>query len=283
MAKKATHPRDVEKEINKIYKKVFNEVFKNNKNLDIDKAKKKLIEFSSSKKYEEFCNKFSKELAKKNIKWKKDTWKKLYKVAKKEGVISLKSNYTDYQKKVMKKAVKENFKMIKSIPEKIMKVLKEKGVKELVNEVALGKTDRGSFKKFLEEKKVKNAELIARTETAKLQTIIQKERATNLGSVCYIWKTSNDRRVRESHRRMNNVVVFWRDDEEEKPHLDNMYGNAGEFPNCRCDCSSIVLPKVQLTRNSYKVYNYKTEKIEQISKKKLLEMIEEAQENEEIF
>lgn len=283
MAKKATHPHDVEKEINKIYKKVFNEVFKNNKNLDIDKAKKRLIEFSSSKKYEEFCNKFSKELAKKNIKWQKNTWKKLFKIAKKEGIVSLKSTYTDYEKDIMKVAVKKNFKMIKSIPEKIMKVLKEKSIDELINEVALGKTDRGSFKKILEEKKVKNAELIARTETAKLQTAIQKERATNLGSVCYIRKTSNDRRVRKSHREMNNVVVFWRDDENEKPHLDNMYGNAGEFPNCRCDCSSIVLPKVQLTRNSYKVYNYKTEKIEQVSKKKLLEMIENAQEDEEIF
>lgn len=283
MNKKATHPKDVEKLIDRIYKKVFNEVFKNNKNLDINKAKKKLIEFSSSKKYEEFCSKFSKELAKKNIKWKKDTWKKLYKVAKKEGVISLKSTYTDYQKKVMNKAVKENFKMIKSIPEKIMKVLNEKGVKELVNEVALGKTNRGSFKKFLEEKKVKNAELIARTETAKLQTIVQKERATSLGSVCYIWRTSNDRRVRESHKNMNGVVVFWRDEENEKPRLDNMYGNAGEFPNCRCDCDSIVLPNIQLTSNSYRVYNYKTEKINKIPKSKLLNMIKEVQNDEDIF
>lgn len=283
MSKKATHPKDVEKLIDRIYKKVFNEVFKNNKNLNINKAKSQLVEFSSSKKYEEFCNKFSKELAKKNIKWKKDTWKKLYKVAKKEGVISLKSTYTNYQKKVMEKAVKENFKMIKSIPEKIMKVLKEKSVNELINEVALGKSNRGTFKKFLEEKKVKNAELIARTETAKLQTIIQKERATKLGSVCYVWKTSNDRRVRESHKNMNNVIVFWRDEENEKPHLDNMYGNAGEFPNCRCDCDSVVLPKIQLTSNSYKVYNYKTERLNRVSKKELLEMIEKAQGDEEIF
>lgn len=283
MNKKASHPKDVERLINKIYKKVFNEVFKNNKNLDINKVKRRLIEFSNSKKYEEFCDKFSRELAKKGIKWKKDTWKKLYKVAKKEGVIALKSNYTDYQKKVMEKAIKENFKMIKSIPEKIMKVLKEKSVKELINEVALGKTDRGSFKKFLEEKKVKNAELIARTETAKLQTIIQKERATKLGSVCYIWRTSNDRRVRQSHKNMNGVVVFWRDDDEEKPYLDKMYGNAGEFPNCRCDCDSIVLPKIQLTSNSYRVYNYKTQKINKIPKNKLLNMIELAQEEENIF
>lgn len=283
MAKKATHPRDVEKTINNIYKKVFNEVFKDIKYTDINKAKKRLVEFASSKKYEEFCNKFSRELAKKNIKRKKNTWKKLFKIAKKEGIVALKENYTDYQKKVMKKAIKENFKMIKSIPEKLMKLLKEESVNKLVNEVALGKTNRGDFKKFLEEKKVKNAELIARTETAKLQTVIQKERATQLGSVCYIWKTSNDKRVRKSHREMKDVVVFWQNEETNKPHLDNMYGNAGEFPNCRCDCDSIVLPEVQLTRNSYKVYNYKTEKIEQVSKRKLLEMITKAQNDEEIF
>ena len=32
---------------------------------------------------------------------------------------------------------------------------------------------------------------------------------------------------------MNGVIVFWRPDNQ-KPLLDKMRGNAGEFPNCRC-------------------------------------------------
>lgn len=270
---KAHQPKDVEKAINTAYEKVFNEVFKGEKT-DIPQAKRRLINLENSSRYEIFCQKFAQSLAKKQIKYQKNTWKKLYTVAKKEGVIALKTTYTEYQKDVFKKAVNENFKMIKSIPQEVMKVINEKSIEKLINEVAEGKETRGSFEKFLKEKKSKNAKLIARTETAKLQTVIQKERATKLGSVCYIWRTSNDQRVRQSHKDMNGVVVFWKDDQEDKPLLDNMYGNAGEFPNCRCDCDSIVIPNVQLKNNFYNVYNYEKHKIERISRKDLLEMIE---------
>lgn len=270
---KAHQPKDVEKAINTAYEKVFNEVFKGEKT-DIPQAKRRLINLENSSRYEIFCQKFAQSLAKKQIKYQKNTWKKLYTVAKKEGVIALKTTYTEYQKDVFKKAVNENFKMIKSIPQEVMKVINEKSIEKLINEVAEGKETRGSFEKFLKEKKSKNAKLIARTETAKLQTVIQKERATKLGSVCYIWRTSNDQRVRQSHKDMNGVVVFWKDDQEDKPLLDNMYGNAGEFPNCRCDCDSIVIPNVQLKNSFYNVYNYEKHKIERVSRKDLLEMIE---------
>ena len=72
---------------------------------------------------------------------------------------------------------------------------------------------------------------------------------------------------------MDTVIVFWRPDAE-KPLRDNMRGNAGEFPNCRC-YPAPILDESDLTKSNYKVYNYHTDKIENgWTKKKLLEAIQ---------
>lgn len=74
------------------------------------------------------------------------------------------------------------------------------------------------------------ARLIARTETARASSNLVQARSQWAGSVGYIWRTSKDLNVRESHDEMEGVYVKW----TEPPTLDGLTGHAGTLPNCRC-------------------------------------------------
>jgi uncharacterized protein with gpF-like domain len=82
-------------------------------------------------------------------------------------------------------------------------------------------------------------QLISRTETAKASTALTQARCEELGIEAYVWETSLDGdRVRESHRNMQDVLVFW----HEPPAPELLIGetstlghyHAGACPNCRC-------------------------------------------------
>jgi SPP1 gp7 family putative phage head morphogenesis protein len=75
------------------------------------------------------------------------------------------------------------------------------------------------------------ATLIARTETAKAASLLTQTRATHVGSDGYIWRTSRDADVRESHKKMEGKFVRWNEPPEVEP--GRRY-HAGQFPNCRC-------------------------------------------------
>lgn len=272
--------KQIEKQIRDIYNKVYKEVFTktntdllaNGSRMDIEQNLNKL---NSSKKYEEFAKKFAYELAKKGITHNKGLWRKYYEAAKKAHHIALPATYKDFQFNVLSKAVKHNFNMIKTIPSRMIEILNHKYTSALIEEVAKGTKSRGSFARLLASHGHKQAKLIARTETAKLQTAITKTRAIDVGAITYTWLSSHDRRTRPSHREMNNVIVFWRPDSQ-KPLLDNMRGDAGEFPNCRCDAQ----PNVDIddfTSARYKVYNYHRDKIEWMSKTDLITAIEKGE------
>lgn len=74
---------------------------------------------------------------------------------------------------------------------------------------------------------------------------ITKARAEESGLKAYVWRTSEDQRVRKSHANMEGVIVFWADPpnpEEligEKSLLGKYHG--GECEGCRCYPESIVL------------------------------------------
>lgn len=84
----------------------------------------------------------------------------------------------------------------------------------------------------------KKANLIARTEVAKTNTELIRARCELTSNIFYIWKTSKDQRVRNSHDHMDDVIVFWNEPPNpEKLAGEKDYGNyyhAGCFPNCRC-------------------------------------------------
>lgn len=267
----------IERQIKQIYDKVYKEVF-TKKNTDMlangsrMNIEQSLNIISSSQKYEEFAKKFALELTKKGIATKRGIWKKYYEAAKKTHYISLPATYKDFELKIMTETVRHNFNMIKTIPSRMLEILNHKYTAALIEEVAKGNKSRGSFARLLASHGQKQAKLIARTETAKLQTAITKQRAVNVGAITYTWLSSHDRRTRPSHQAMNAVIVFWRPDAE-KPLLDNMRGDAGEFPNCRCDAQ----PNVDIddfTNARYKVYDYRINKIIWMSKIELINAIQ---------
>lgn len=266
----------VERQINKIYWALFKKCFTNTTLASLSKGdkkpvKKQVLKLQSSKQFDDFAAKFSKALAKQGLTGTKGVWRKYYEAARQAGYISLKTSFTEYEYKNMAAAVQHNFKMIKSIPSKFLEVLEHKYTSTLIEQVAKGTLGRRSFRTQLEKHGHKNAALIARTETAKLQTAILEERSTQLGSVAYIWLASNDRRTRPSHKAMNGVVVFWK---HAKPELDKMTGHAGEFPNCRCSPQPIV-DVTDLTKYLYRVYDYRVHKIISMSKRDLVKALEE--------
>jgi len=258
-----------------VYKKVFNKtgiteaIHRRSKEIEI-----RVANLTNSKQYNKFAKEFSAKLAKKGLSKQKGLWKQFYKTAKKLNLGILPDTYTQFEKQIMEKAIVHNFKMIKSIPQEVLEIYKHKYTTMLIEEIAVGRISRGSFEKQLREHGHKHAKVVARTEASKLQTTILQNRATDLGSVCYQWLSSNDKRTRPSHRRMNGVIVFWRDKDDEKPNLDNMFGNAGEFPNCRCSPEPIF-DIDDLDKVMYTVYDYKTKSFETMTRQKLLERIEE--------
>ena len=82
------------------------------------------------------------------------------------------------------------------------------------------------------------ARLIARTETSKATTALTRARAEELDLQWYLWRTSEDQRVRLAHRRMSNVIFNW----ESPPAPEKLVGekstaghyHAGNIWNCRC-------------------------------------------------
>ena len=267
----------VERQIQQIYHKVYKKVFttqntsalaKNNRQPAIDM----LTQLEMSKSYDDFAKKFAKSLAKKGLQNQRGLWRKYYDAARKNRLIALSKTWTQFEADVMTQAIEQNFTMIKSIPEKMKEVLHHKYTSTLIAEVAKGQLTRGSFTRMLAQHGNKHATLIARTETAKLQTAIIENRATQLGSVVYQWLSSKDKRTRLSHKNMDGVIVWWKPINGNKPLLDNMRGNAGEFPNCRCSPEP-MLDESDFTSNWYRVYDYNTDTIIRLSKTNLLEKI----------
>lgn len=266
-----------ERQILQIYNVVFNKIYSKDRLASLSKGSRMpLVQaaatLGSSTKYEEFAKKFAAELTKKGLSSQRGIWRKYYEAAKKLHYVALPKTYKEYEMKIYSTAVKTNFELIKSIPQRVLEPMRHDYTSTLIEEVAKGKLSRGSFEKQLKLHGSKNAKLIARTESAKLQTTIIETRATEIGSIAYIWRASNDKRTRPSHKAMNDVVVFWRQPLQ-KPLLDKMRGNAGEFPNCRCTPQPIV-DLDDLTKTNYKVYDFNTDKVISMTKNKLIELIE---------
>lgn len=88
------------------------------------------------------------------------------------------------------------------------------------------------------------AKCIARTESSKTSSALNQSRCENLGIKAYIYRTSLDKRTRESHRKLEGVICFWN-----QPFVPEKVfgikttlteGHAGCWPNCRCYSESLI-------------------------------------------
>jgi len=109
-------------------------------------------------------------------------------------------------------------------------------VHDLVQEEALlqGTRHEDIAKQILATGKVTEARarLIARTEVSRAQCNLTQARAMFAGSEGYVWRTSRDGDVRDTHRAMEGRYVRWSAPPKTDKNLDPYHAGCG--PNCRC-------------------------------------------------
>jgi len=133
--------------------------------------------------------------------------------------------------------VRENAKLISSVPQYAAQHLTYEVLKAQqagARPETIAKMMRKRFPELIRSR----INLISRTEVAKASAALTHARCEALSIQFYIWRTSMDVRVRDSHRKMNGVVIPW----ATPPSPERLAGepstlshyHAGECPNCRC-------------------------------------------------
>lgn len=164
--------------------------------------------------------------------------------------------------------IEQNSHLISTVPEniqfKLAKWIQEQQVKGLRSEHIL----RQLQPKF-HNLRTYEIRRIARTEVAKADTAITRARAESIGLNWYQWQTSEDARVRLSHRKMDLVLINWND----APSPEMLVGekseghyHAGNIWNCRC----IALPLTTLNEVSWPCKVYTNNTIRRLSRKQFV-------------
>lgn len=133
--------------------------------------------------------------------------------------------------KVFKEAVKTNVELIQSIPteyhSKLSAAIRANQTGELTGAALANRIEE------LGDITYRRAELIARDQIATINAKISEARQSALGIEEYIWVTSGDERVRESHADKDGQTFRWDD-----PPADT--GHPGEDILCRCIARPVI-------------------------------------------
>jgi len=124
------------------------------------------------------------------------------------------------------------------------------GLKDILERPgALGSTHTSALKKeieqFLGTKTRARAALIARDQTLTLNAQITRNRQQNAGIREYVWTTSGDERVRDTHAELDGTVQRW--DDPPVTSDDGRTNHPGEDYQCRCTAFP-VLPELGTER-----------------------------------
>ena len=142
----------------------------------------------------------------------------------------------------VRRLVAENAQYIRSVP--------IDAASKLVEEVAAAQqrgARAGTIDKMLRTRFPKlvrsRVHLISRTETAKASLALTQSRAEEVGAQFAEWLTSQDVRVRDSHRKMDKVIFAWNDppNPEQLAGEDRSYGDYGPGGIFNCRCTSRVI------------------------------------------
>lgn len=212
---------------------------------DSEEISKYLNRIYASKEYQEL----SEDLARKFVTLANSTDAKTWRDAAMGGSINpqflklMKNNLYSNIGVTVDMKIQENAHYIKTIPlnvaEHITQYVKTEAYKSLrASEIAKALEDK------LESYTKARADLIARTEASKAMTALTEARSRDLGVNWYQWRTADDgKRVRNSHRHMEGVLVRW----DDPPSPESLVGekdvgkyNAGNIYNCRCYPSPLV-------------------------------------------
>lgn len=142
------------------------------------------------------------------------------------AVLNLKLTRAEpYLVSAMKGFVTNNVSLITSIPDTHFKRVEQ----TVLRGIQAGKPNSVIKEEIKKSYKVSEsrAALIARDQTAKFNGDLNELRQTEVGVTKYIWSTSGDERVRDSHAEKDGEVFSWDD-----PPSDT--GHPGEDFQCRC-------------------------------------------------
>ena len=165
--------------------------------------------------------------------------------------------------------IAENANYIKSVP----LIVGEDLTKHIQTKAYAGSRtayDSEEFKAMVGDMSKDHARLISRTETSKAMSALTQARAEYTGHDWYIWHTSEDGRVRESHKNMDKVLCRFSD----PPAPEELVGEKsagrygpGNIYNCRCYAAPVILwRKVEWPHRVYA-----DEKINEMTKKQFTE------------
>lgn len=117
-----------------------------------------------------------------------------------------------------------------------------------------------------------HARLIARTETSKASTALTEVRSAEAGLEWYVWRTSEDARVRSAHAHMDGVIIPW----SEAPAPEELIGkpseghyHAGNIYNCRC----YPEPLIRFDQVTWPAKVYRNGKIERMGIKQFKRLL----------
>ncbi|MFT8350043.1 phage minor head protein [Clostridium saccharoperbutylacetonicum] len=142
----------------------------------------------------------------------------------------------------IREQTERNATLIKSMPERIRVEITDIVARESINGRRASEIAEDLQERFPEMLKAK-ADLIARTETSKTSTALTKARCDNLGIKAYIWRSSEDGRVRDSHKKMDDVIIFWNDPPSPEALVSEKnvgHYHPGNIYNCRCYPEPII-------------------------------------------
>ena len=159
-----------------------------------------------------------------------DEWKRV--VSKTLGVDLIDDYYSgDFYRKILEQWVDQNVSLIKSIPQECLSEMQAITQKGFVD----GKTITDISKDIRKAYSVSRSKalFIARDQMAKLNSEITQYQQRDAGVNRYIWSTSGDEKVRDSHAALDGKVFSW----DAPPVVDKKTGrraHPGEDFQCRC-------------------------------------------------
>lgn len=137
---------------------------------------------------------------------------------------------------VLRAHAAENVALIRSVPEQYFTEVEKlvlRGVREGVRPETIAADIEDRF--GVAESR---AALIAKDQTNKLFGDLNKERQHDLGVEKFVWRTSNDERVRESHAELEGEVFSW----DDPPTVEGEVAIPGSAILCRCTAEPVLDP-----------------------------------------
>lgn len=206
---------------------------------DIDSVNEgisKLDTLSTDPKFDELANIAARRIIIYQANTNARTWKEVAKKSRQGKKIYryLKNEMT--QRQPFNQMIDESANYIKTLPKSIATRI-VKRVSRLTLEGKRAEEIAKDIKEYFPEATRASSTLIARTQVAKTYAAITQTRAQSVGVTYYVWHDVGGPLVRDSHKHMNNVIVFY--NEAPSPELligkkSHGYYHAGNIYNCRC-------------------------------------------------